>query len=153
MSIRHRPMQPEASKVSATTSVQMVSANNETYEDYVVYEKDLNYYWRDFAQKLPVEEKANAARMMNIAPKLLNNTTFEVGVDNNMVEKYMQDLLPAIQSYLREHLHNRKITMTIRVLEAKEMVRAYSHAERFQMMSQKNPKLLKLKEVFGLELS
>ena len=110
-------------------------------------------YWRDFAQKLPAEEKANAARMMNIAPKLLNDTTFEVGVDNNMVEKYMQELLPTIQSYLREHLHNRKITMTVRVLEAKEMVRAYSHTERFQMMSQKNPKLLKLKEVFGLELS
>ena len=115
-------------------------------------EKDLGFYWRDFAQKLPVEEKANAARMMNMHPKLLNNTTFEIGVDNGMVEKYMQQLLPSIQQHLRENLHNRKITMTIRVLEAQEVIRAYSPAERFQLMSQKNPKLLKLKEVFGLEL-
>ena len=126
---------------------------NEIYEDYAVYEKDLHYYWRDFAQKLPKEEKANSARMMNITPKLINDTTFEVGVDNNMVEKYMLQLLPNIQSYLREHLHNRKITMTVRVLEAKEVVRAYSHVERFMLMSKKNPKLLKLKETFGLELS
>ena len=153
MSIRHRPMQPETAKVIPNAGTQSSADSNQTYEDYAVYEKDLNYYWRDFAQKLPAEEKANAARMMNIAPKLLNDTTFEVGVDNGMVEKYMQELLPTIQDYLREHLHNRKITMTIRVLEAKEMVRAYSHTERFQMMSQKNPKLLKLKEVFGLELS
>jgi DNA polymerase-3 subunit gamma/tau len=70
-----------------------------------------------------------------------------------MVEKYMNQLLPRIQAYLRDRLHNRKITMTVRVLEAKEVVRAYSHVERFQLMSKKNPKLLKLKEVFGLELA
>ena len=91
--------------------------------------------------------------MMNLQPKLLNDKTFEVGVDNSMVEKYMKLLLPDIQNYLREKLHNRKITMTIRVFEAKEVVRAYSQVERFQLMSKKNPKLIKLKEVFGLELS
>lgn len=151
MSIRHRPAQQETNK--PTTPISSQGSNTSNYEDYVVYEKDLNYYWRDFAQKLPKEEKANAARMMNISPKLLNATTFEVGVDNEMVEKYMKELQPTILNYLREHLHNRKITMAVRVLEAKEVVRAYSHVERFQLMSKKNPKLLKLKELFGLELS
>ena len=150
MSIRHRPTQTEAPKVNTSISTTNMQSN---YEDYVVYEKDLNYYWREFAQQLPVEEKANAARMMNLQPKLLNDTTFEVGVDNGMVEKYMKQLLPQIQNHLREKLHNRKITMTVRVFEAKEVVRAYSQVERFQLMSQKNPKLMKLKEVFGLELS
>lgn len=151
MSIRHRPTQPE-------TTQKTVSPKNpvyqENYEDRIFNERDLNYYWREFAQqRLPVEEKANAARMMNIAPKLLNDTTFEVGVDNGMVEKYMNQLAPSIQNYLREKLHNRKITMKVRVFEAKEVVRAYSQVERFQLMSKKNPKLLRLKEVFGLELS
>lgn len=150
MSIRHRATQTEAPKVTTPTPT-----NNQqsSYEDYVVYEKDLNYYWREFAQRLPMEEKANASRMMNLQPKLLNDTTFEVGVDNSMVEKYMKQLLPNIQDYLREKLHNQKITMTVRVFEAKEVVRAYSQVERFQLMSKKNPKLMKLKEVFGLELS
>ena len=151
MSIRHRPVQQETAKV-ATTAVS--PATQADYEDHIFNQRDLSYYWREFAQQqLPVEEKANAARMMNIAPKLLNDTTFEVGVDNNMVEKYMNQLLPRIQAYLRDRLHNRKITMTVRVLEAKEVVRAYSHVERFQLMSKKNPKLLMLKEVFGLELA
>ena len=151
MSIRHRPVQQETAKVATTT---VSPATQADYEDHIFNQRDLSYYWREFAQQqLPVEEKANAARMMNIVPKLLNDTTFEVGVDNNMVEKYMNQLLPRIQAYLRDRLHNRKITMTVRVLEAKEVVRAYSHVERFQLMSKKNPKLLKLKEVFGLELA
>ena len=151
MSIRHRPVQQETAKVTTTA---VSPATQADYEDHIFNQRDLSYYWREFAQQqLPVEEKANAARMMNIAPKLLNDTTFEVGVDNNMVEKYMNQLLPRIQDYLRDRLHNRKITMTVRVLEAKEVVRAYSHVERFQLMSKKNPKLLKLKEVFGLELA
>jgi len=151
MSIRHRPTQPETTPKTASPKNPVYQEN---YEDHIFNERDLNYYWREFAQqRLPVEEKANAARMMNIAPKLLNDTTFEVGVDNGMVEKYMNQLAPAIQSYLREKLHNRKITMKVRVFEAKEVVRAYSQVERFQLMSKKNPKLLKLKEVFGLELS
>ena len=115
--------------------------------------KKYDYYWREFASKLPKEEKANASRMMNIPPKLLNDTTFEIGVDNEMVGKYMNQLLPRIQAYLREKLHNQLITMTIRVLEEKEVIRAYSPLERFHLMSQRNPKLLKLKETFNLDLS
>ena len=145
---------PEEKKTAVTPkNIETVSQQSD-YEDYMFNEKDLNYYWREFAQqKLPIEEKANAARMMNMSPKLLDDTTFEVGVDNGMVEKYMNQLLPAIQAHLRESLHNRKITMKVRVFEAKEVVRAYSPVERFQLMSKKNPKLMKLKEVFGLELS
>ncbi len=151
MSIRHphtNTVQPTEAPATAPTPTN----NRSDYEDYMFNEKDLNYYWREFAAKLPMEEKANAARMMNITPKLLNDITFEVAVDNSIVEKYMQQLTSAIQNHLRERLHNRKITMTIRVLADKEVVRAYSQAERFQLMTQRNPKLLKLKENLGLEL-
>ena len=126
----------------------------ETWEDYMFNEKDLGYYWREFASLLPKEEAANAGRMMNMHPHLLaDQQTFEVAVDNDMVQKYMQQLAPKIEAHLQEKLHNRKIRMTTRVSEANENVRAYSHVERFQMMSKKNPSLLKLKETLGLELS
>lgn len=126
----------------------------ETWEDYMFNEKNLGYYWREFASLLPKEEAANAGRMMNMHPHLLaDQQTFEVAVDNDMVQKYMQQLAPKIEAHLQEKLHNRKIRMTTRVSEANENVRAYSHVERFQMMSKKNPSLLKLKEALGLELS
>ncbi|MCF2581007.1 DNA polymerase III subunit gamma/tau [Bacteroides caecigallinarum] len=151
-SIKKRPQHLEEA-VAQKPAAQVQQAEKE-WEDYDVYEKDLNYYWREFATRLPKEEKANAGRMMNMSPKLLDDqTTFEVAVDNEMVQKYMQQLAPKIENHLREQLHNRKIRMTVRVSAADENIRAYSHVERFQMMSKKNPNLLKLKEEFGLELS
>ena len=153
MSMRRQPVSNTTTNKPTNLSTSTTNSLQTDYEDYVVSEKDLIYYWRDFASKLPKEESANAARMMNISPKLLNDTTFEIGVDNEMVAKYMTQLMPSIEKHLRESLHNRKITMTIRTLEVNEIVRAYSQVERFKLMNEKNPKLQKLKELLGLELS
>lgn len=151
-SIKKKPQHQE--EATAQDSAVQVQQAEKEWEDYVVYDKDLNYYWREFATRLPKEEAANAGRMMNMSPKLLDDqTTFEVAVDNEMVQKYMQQLAPQIENHLREQLHNRKIKMTVRISAPNENIRAYSHVERFQMMSKKNPNLLKLKEAFGLELS
>ena len=151
-SIKKRPQHQE--EAAAQKPAAQVQQAEKEWEDYDVYEKDLNYYWREFATRLPKEERANAGRMMNMSPKLLDDqTTFEVAVDNEMVQKYMQQLAPQIENHLREQLHNRKIKMTVRISAPNENIRAYSHVERFQMMSKKNPNLLKLKEAFGLELS
>lgn len=154
ISIR-RSQAPQTEKATpaaqATAAIPQADAN---WEDYIFNEKDLNYYWREFAARLPKEEAANAGRMMNMQPQLLKDgVTFEVAVDNDIVQKYMQQLAPHIETHLRTQLHNRKIRMTVRVSAPNENIRAYSHVERFQMMSQKNPKLLKLKEALGLELS
>lgn len=154
ISIR-RSQAPQTEKAApaaqATAAIAQADAN---WEDYIFNEKDLNYYWREFAARLPKEEAANAGRMMNMQPQLLKDgVTFEVAVDNDIVQKYMQQLAPHIETHLRTQLHNRKIQMTVRVSAPNENIRAYSHVERFQMMSQKNPKLLKLKEALGLELS
>lgn len=146
----------QAKKETKETTIQQQPGveSNAVYEDYIFNEKDLSYYWRDFANnKLDIEQKANAARMTNMTPRLLNDHEFEVLVDNEMVEKYMLQLLPDIQSYLQEQLHNRKIRMKVRVSAQNEVVRAYSQGERFVLMSKRNPVLLKLKEAFGLELS
>lgn len=154
ISIR-RSQAPQTEKAApaaqTTAAIPQADAN---WEDYIFNEKDLNYYWREFAARLPKEEAANAGRMMNMQPQLLKDgVTFEVAVDNDIVQKYMQQLAPHIETHLRTQLHNRKIRMTVRVSAPNENIRAYSHVERFQMMSQKNPKLLKLKEALGLELS
>lgn len=144
-------MNASAGTAFPTSAAQAVDS---TWEDYDVYDKDIVYYWRAFATNLPKEEAANKGRMMSITPKLLeNDTTFEVVVDNDMVQNDMMKLSPQIEAYLREQLHNRKIKMTVRISAANENIKAFSHVERFQMMSKKNPSLLKLKEVLGLELS
>ncbi|MGN0035665.1 MAG: DNA polymerase III subunit gamma/tau [Bacteroidaceae bacterium] len=145
-----RVPQTDAQEQKPTEAKQPSRAENE--EDFIFNEKDLTYYWREYASLLPPEEKATAGRMMNINPQLTNTTTFEVVVDNEMVEKLMQRCKADILTYLRKQLHNRTIDMNVRVSAPAEMVRAYSRVERFQLMNQKNPELMRLKQEFGLEL-
>ena len=73
--------------VAQKPAAQVQQAEKE-WDDYDVYVKDLNYYWREFATRLPKEERANAGRMMNMSPKLLDDqTTFEVANQNDRPRK------------------------------------------------------------------
>ena len=122
-------------------------------EDYIFNERDLNYYWQEYAGQLPKEQDALAKRMQMLRPALLNNsTTFEVVVDNEFAAKDFTALIPELQSYLRGRLKNSKVVMTVRVSEATETIRPVGRVEKFQMMAQKNQALMQLKDEFGLEL-
>ena len=149
----HQKVQPQPVHKAQSVNKPAV-AQQDNWEDFIFTEKDIDYYWREFAESLPKEEAANKGRMINMHPHLLeNSTTFEIVVDNDMVQKNMEELAPRIIRHLQSKLHNRTIQMKVRISEGSENIRAYSHFERFQMMSQKNPSLLKLKEELGLELS
>ena len=153
VSIRGTRMKWKETEASQPAPQPSAPAPEEKYENRPFKDSELNFYWRDFAMNhLPKEEKANSARMMNITPKPLNDTTYEILVDNEMVGKYMNKLLPDVLKYIREQLHNRQVVLSVRVSEAHEVVRAYNQAERFQLMSKRNPKLLKLAQKFNLTL-
>ena len=129
-----------------------VAEPSPTSEDYIFNERDINYYWQEYAGRMPNEQIAIAKRMHGMHLTLLDNTTFEAVVDNEIIAKEFIALAPGIQSYLRTRLKNQKATLTIRISAPNEKVRAYSRVEKFQMMAQKNKDLLLLKETFGLEL-
>ena len=152
VSIRQPHASTDVQHITSDTTAKSVSTQV-LQEDYIFNENDIRYYWNEFTSQLPIEEKATVGRMKNMQPNLLNDTTFEVTVENELVCKKMQSLTPQIINYMRTKLHNSKIEMTVRIIEHHETKRAYSRVEQFQMMGQKNPILLKLKETFGLELS
>jgi DNA polymerase-3 subunit gamma/tau len=136
----------------ARSTLPEAAAAGTAYEDYVFNDKDLDYYWREYAASLPVEEKANASRMMNIHPRLLQGAQFEVVVDNDMVEHYFNQMRTQVEAFLRERLHNRQVTMAVRIAAPDENLKAFSQPERYQMMNKKNVYLGKLKDLLGLEL-
>ncbi|MEL5892491.1 DNA polymerase III subunit gamma/tau [Bacteroides sp. GD17] len=146
-----RPHVEEEQKTAANT-VTTRQQITQPEEDYVFNERDVNYYWQEYAGRMPKEQVAIAKRMQNMRVTLLNATTFEAVVDNEIVAKEFTNMIPALQEYLRVRLKNRKVTMTVRISAPAEKVRAYGRVEKFQMMAQKNDALLQLKEEFGLEL-
>ena len=144
------PQRDQVSQNAATTYVPKVQ---QPEEDFMFNDRDLNYYWQEYAGQLPKEQDALAKRMQMLRPALLNNsTTFEVVVDNEFAAKDFTALIPELQDYLRGRLKNSKVMMTVRVSEPTETVRPVGRVEKFQMMAQKNQALMQLKDEFGLEL-
>ncbi|CDB10015.1 dNA polymerase III subunit gamma and tau [Bacteroides sp. CAG:633] len=148
-----RPRQEEEKKeITTPSSNTSTTSTFQPVDDYIFNERDVNYYWQEYAGQMPKEQVAIAKRMQNMHLNLLNDTTFEAVVDNEIVAKEFTGMIPVIQDYLRNRLKNRKVTMTVRISAPTEKVRAYGRVEKFQMMAQKNQALLQLKDEFGLEL-
>ena len=144
---------PQRDQAAQNATVAHVPRVQQPEQDSNFNERDLNYYWQEYAGQLPKEQVAIAKRMQVLRPVLLNNsTTFEIVVDNEIAAKDFTALIPELQDYLRVRLNNSKVVMTVRVSAPTETVRAVGRVEKFQMMSQKNQALMQLKEEFGLEL-
>ena len=89
------PQRDQAAQNTAKTNVAQVQTQPE--EDFIFNDRDLNYYWQEYAGQLPKEQVAIAKRMQVIRPVLLNNsTTFEVVVDNEIAAK---DFTALIRNY------------------------------------------------------
>lgn len=137
---------PQRDQAAQNATVAHVPRVQQPEQDSNFNERDLNYYWQEYAGQLPKEQVAIAKRMQVLRPVLLNNsTTFEIVVDNEIAAKDFTALIPELQDYLRGRLKNSKVVMTVRVSAPTETVRAVGRVEKFQMMSQKNQALMQLK--------
>lgn len=108
--------------------------------------------WKAFAEAL-TEEHHLKNTMLNCLPALLDNTTFEIVVNNPMQEQKLSENGTIILINLKEKLHNTNIKMQIRISEDNEKKLAFTPSEKFNLMAEENDALRMLKDEFGLELS
>ena len=114
---------PQRDQAAQNATVAHVPRVQQPEQDSNFNERDLNYYWQEYAGQLPKEQVAIAKRMQVLRPVLLNNsTTFEIVVDNEIAAKDFTALIPELQDYLRVRLKNSKVVMTVRVSEPTETV-------------------------------
>ena len=133
-------------------TVPKVPAPQEIQEDLPVSEEGLRICWKQFASSLPKEESAMAGRLMNIRPKLNDDNSFTIIIDNKLVAQEIHAMQPRIESYLRQQMQNSRITMRITIEEMITTHRIYSRVEQYQMLEQRNPALKLLKELLDLDL-
>lgn len=154
LGISIRTPQAESSKEASHAGASTLATDKGGQEDSPFSEEDLRFHWFEFINLLPVEEAANAGRMKTMSPQKTDDHTFEVSVENEIVQKYMESIRPKIEAHLRKALHNSRVTMVVRISEnANSAPKAYSRVEQFKMMSQKNPVLQKFTEAFDLSFS
>lgn len=121
--------------------------------DLPVSEDGVRICWKQFASTLPKEESAMAGRLLNIRPRLNENHTITIGVDNRMVASDITGMRTRIEAYLRQQLQNRHLTLNVVLEESQTTHRIYSRVEQFQILEKRNPALKKLKEALDLDLS
>ena len=157
-------MRPVSLSISATKMQQRRkqanSANLDQARRIVINEvqpfewKDLSYQWYRFAMELPQEQNAIAGRMKNMRPQLMDNFVVEVPVENDQVLMLMNSIHDDLVCYLRMGLHNGKVDVRFRIIQAEEAKkRAYTRQEQLAAMLEKSPGLTVLKNTLNLELA
>ena len=88
---------PQRDQAAQNATVAHVPRVQQPEQDSNFNERDLNYYWQEYAGQLPKEQVAIAKRMQVLRPVLLNNsTTFEIVVENEIAAKDFTALIPEL---------------------------------------------------------
>lgn len=151
ISIKKELNKPSNTEMNNSTAIR--GAVQETIQNTVFDEADLNFQWQSYANRMPIEQKALAVRMQGMRVNLLANNAFEMVVDNELVARDFQTIKSDIEAYMRSELKNDNVVMRVRVSEETENIKVFSRTDRYQFMLNKNADLEKLREVFGLEFS
>ena len=113
---------------------------------------ELMFHWLSFANRLPVEDRAEAGRLKIMKPEIKENYRIEALVDNDVAAKYLGKISARLTQYLREALHNDVITISFPVDQTQVQHRAFSPREILTQMIEKNANIVKLIKTFDLQL-
>ncbi len=116
-------------------------------------QQDLELQWMAMCNRMPQQLSGIAARMRNMAPTLTTMPAVEVVVDNELLLEQMDKIKGSIVNTLKLYLHNKAITLSIKVNEHHEKTRILTRREQYIEMSKSNPAVEKLRELLGLELA
>lgn len=115
-------------------------------------QEQLQKAWQQCIQNTRSEEVILKQTMLQSSPVLLSETEFEVVVNNPGQRDRLDTHATDILSFIRKSLRNFSIVMQIRISENNEKKLAFTVEERFKLMAEQNPEILRLKDVFDLDL-
>ena len=115
---------------------------------------DLTIELKRFALTLPREETDMAGRVNSIEPKILDDgVTFEILAENPVIQSRYIKFIPKVQVFIQQAFGNPNIRMTVRLTEATEHKKILSKYEQLQELYKEYEPLVKLQQVFGLEMN
>ncbi|MBR0263863.1 MAG: DNA polymerase III subunit gamma/tau [Prevotella sp.] len=136
--------------IPGTITVPKEQAND---TDAVFSQTDLEFQWMSMCNRMPQKLSGIATRMKNMNPVITEFPKVEVVVDNDLIKQEMEDIHKSITKTLQIYLHNTQLSLDIRIAERQERVKILTRREQFELLSQKNPAVEKLRQAFDLELA
>lgn len=125
----------------------VVISKNERYT-----QEQLTKEWQNYIQNLDEEEVLLYQSMTQCSPVMISLSEFEIIVNNKGQKERLEEKATDILTALRIKLKNGSIVMKVRESENNEKKLAFTADEKFRLMVEQNPTLLKLKDEFNLEI-
>lgn len=122
-------------------------------EELVFSQQDLELQWMSMCNRMPQKYSGVATRMKNMNPSILDFPHVEVVVENQLAMQQIEEIKGSIVKTLQVYLHNKSITLSIRVAEHEEQEKILSRREQYELMEKENPSIGKLRDILSLELA
>ena len=113
---------------------------------------DLIKYWIEYANSLPKVKSHLRNTLNSCKPVLKENFEFEVAIYNPSQKDELMGCHASIVGFLSDKLKNSRIIMDIQIVEKDETKMIYTQREKFTYLSEKNPNVEKLMEMFNLTI-
>ena len=125
----------------------------EQNEDAGFSQQDLELQWMSMCNRMPQSLSGLAMRMKNMNPTIKEFPHIEVVAENQIILEQMEDIKGSIVNTLKLYLHNKSVTLSMRVAQREERTKVLTRREQYELLEQENPSVAKLREVLVLELA
>lgn len=115
-------------------------------------EEDMQQHWDDFVDQLEQQgRKILASNLQSDVPKLKNENTIWIELPNSTMKKEIEREQSLMLDYLKQKLNNYSITLHITVNEEVAKKFAFTPAEKYEKLKEKNPAIDLLRKEFDLD--
>ena len=122
-------------------------------EEQSFSQQDLELQWMLMCNRMPQKLSGIATRMKNMNPVITDFPNVEVTADNQVAFDQLEQIRGSITATLKTYLHNKAITLTLRLADKEELIPILTRREQYELMEKENPSIIKLRELLGLELA
>jgi DNA polymerase-3 subunit gamma/tau len=111
----------------------------------------LRIEWENFANLLKEGNKDNEHNLMMQKFELKENYKIVIHITNSIEQDILQRFKTDLLGHLKEKLNNDLITIDTGLKKVEKSEKIYTNTDKFNHLAKKNPNLIKLKNIFGLD--
>ena len=108
--------------------------------------------WNKYAQRLGDKGYKIMESLLLINDPKLNGTNISIELPNEGSKLDFEKELNGLLGYLKGHLHNHDITITVIVNESIQSKKSFNDQDRYNRLHEINPNIELLRSTFGLDL-
>ena len=116
-------------------------------------QEELQTEWLMMCNRMPQKMVGLAQRLKHITPKITSYPHIELIINNEIFLEDVKKIQNRIKTTLLKDLHNRKLTLDIRLAKKEEVGKILTKRELFDEMRKNNPGVEKLRNLLDLDLN